>query len=70
MSTRPTPQRQPLHIGPDGTVFRPMPGDGYILRGECPNRHGPLLQSAGGQHCAACSFHTNITPAQGAMNGR
>ena len=51
------------HIGPDGNYFRPMPGDQYILRALCPNKHGPLLQSPGWQRCAHCDFRTNITPA-------
>ena len=55
-------QRPPLHVGPDGTVFRPQPGDAFILRGQCPNGHGPLAQQPGGQRCRQCSYSTNITP--------
>lgn len=53
----------PLHVGPDGTVFRYVPGDEYVLRGQCPNRHGALLQTPAGQRCAHCSFTTNMAPA-------
>ena len=63
-ATRPAPA--PLHIGPDGTLFRPQPGDEYILRGNCPNRCGPMAQTPGWQHCQVCGFRTNITPVAGA----
>jgi hypothetical protein len=57
---RPSPDL--VHVGPDGTVFRPQLGDQYLLRGNCPNRCGPMQSTPGRQRCPACGFNTNITP--------
>ena len=54
---------EPVHVGPDGAVFRPQPGDQYLLRGNCPNRCGPMQSTPGRQQCPACGYNTNITPA-------
>jgi hypothetical protein len=58
----PADQVPPLHVGPDGTVFRPVPGDALTLRGQCPNGHGQLVHHPGGQLCRTCQFKTNLTP--------
>ena len=55
-----TDQPPPIHVGLDGTVFRPQPKDGLILRGNCPNGHGPMDQKPSAQRCWQCGYSTNI----------